>query len=59
MKDSFIIWKNVTFSTSEGCQTHSPREPATMFSHVAGAAPAATVTVAPVAPAHPGVPGRA
>lgn len=54
MKDSFHYLKNVIFSISEGCQSHSPRERVTMFSHAAGAAPVAGLMVAPVSPTRPG-----
>lgn len=50
MKDSFFLYlENVVFSTSEGCQYHSPRERVTMFSHGAGVAPVAGVMVSPEA----------
>lgn len=45
----FHYLENVIFSTSEGCQSPSPREWVTMFSHTAGVTPAAKVTVAPAA----------
>lgn len=49
----FHYLENVIFTTSEGCQSHSPRARVTMFSHTAGAAQAAGVMVAPAVPTCP------
>lgn len=55
----FHYLENVVFSTSEGCQSHSPGEGVTMFSHGASAASVAGTIVAPEAPTRPAVCGRA